>query len=113
MSNRRGGSGEEWYVEHLGGSPDETVTDVRERFKMARRKLYEVLVSYGYSQPKGFGKQWVRCPFHSDTHASAAVDWNTNYFTCFACEVHGTAIDIVMQQEGVDLDGAVSFIAAL
>lgn len=110
MSSRRGGSGEEWYVEHLG-EPEASPQRISAR--EMRGKLYEVLVSYGYSQPKGFGKQWVRCPFHSDTHASAAVDWNTNYFTCFACEVHGTAIDIVMQQEGVDLDGAVRFIAAL
>lgn len=73
---------------------------------MARRKLYEVLVHYGYSEPKGIGRQWVKCPFHADRHASAAVDWGSNYFTCFACEVKGTALDIVMEREGVGLDEA-------
>lgn len=80
---------------------------------MARERLYDVMVHYGYEKPKGFGKQWIRCPFHDDRHASAAVDWVSNYFTCFACDMKGTALDLVMEKEGVDLDGAVSFIAAL
>lgn len=112
MLSRRGGSGDEWYVEHLGEQPLEGPSRKESRME-ARGKLYEVMVHYGYEKPKGIGRQWVRCPFHDDRHASGGVDWSTNFFTCFACEVKGTAIDIVMQQEGVDLDGAVSFIAAL
>ena len=71
-----------------------------------RKKLFQVLKHYGYSEPKGVGKQWIKCPFHHDTHASAGVDWDTNYFTCFACEMKGTAIDLVMKKEGVGVDDA-------
>lgn len=80
---------------------------------MARKKLYEVLKHYGYSEPKGVGKQWIKCPFHDDRHASAAVDWNTNYFTCFACEVKGTALDLVRLREGLSLDEAVKRVELL
>lgn len=109
MSNRSDES--DWFVEKVGYP--EPKASAKETHKAMREKLYEVLVHYGYTKPKGIGKQWVQCCFHDDRHASAGVDWSTNYFTCFACEVKGTAIDIVMQQEEVDLDGAVSFIAAL
>lgn len=113
MSARRSGRDDEWYIEHLGEPPEKMVTSGRERHKMAREKLYEVMVHYGYDANKAIGKQWIRCPFHDDRHASAAVDWSTNYFTCFACDMKGTALDIVMKKEGVNLDGAVSFVASL
>ena len=104
MSSRGGGNDEWWWVENVG-QPDEA--PVKEQRKVARGKLYQVLKHYGYPDKKGFGKQWVKCPFHDDRHASAAVDWDTNYFTCFACEAKGTAIDLVMQKEGCNLDDAV------
>lgn len=109
MSNPSGGSGE-WYVERVGFPQ---TSDAKETRRAMRGKLYEVLKHYGYDRPKGLGKQWICCPFHDDRHASAGVDWTTNYFTCFACEAKGTALDLVMMKEGVDLDGAVSFIDAL
>lgn len=112
MSNQNGDGGEKWYDERIG-FPEKTDTGIRERHKLARGKLYEVLHHYGYTQPKGVGKQWVQCPFHGDAHASAGVDWGTNFFTCFACEMKGTAIDLVMKKEGVDLDGATRFIELL
>ncbi len=104
MSSRRGVSDEsEWWVDARGYEKE---LDAKDRRKMARKKLYEVLKHYGYPEKKGFGKQWIKCPFHDDRRASAAVDWNSNYFTCFACEMKGTAVDLVSQREGLSLDDA-------
>jgi len=103
LSRPNGGNGE-WWVEK-SGFPDEAPK--KEKQKAARAKLYEVLSHYGYKVKKGVGKQWIQCPFHGDAHASAAVDWSTNFFTCFACDMKGTAIDLVMQKEGCGLDDAV------
>ncbi len=107
----RSGDGSEWWVERSGFP--EPSADQKGKLKMARKKLYQVLKHYGYSAPKGVGKQWIQCPFHGDRHASAGVDWSTNYFTCFACEAKGTALDLVMYKEGVDLNGAAKFVEGL
>lgn len=103
MSSRGGGS-EEWWIEGRGYEKE---VDGRTRRKMARKKLYQVLKLYGYPEKKGLGKQWIKCPFHDDRNPSAAVDWTTNYFTCFGCDMKGTAVDLVMAKEGCGLDDAV------
>lgn len=103
MSNRKGAS--EWWVEGRGYEEEQ---DEKARLKMARHKMYEVLHHYGYEKKKGFGtRQWLRCPFHDDTHASAVVNWVSGFFTCFACDMRGNAVDLVMQKEGLSLDDAV------
>ena len=37
-------------------------------------------------RPNGEGWAACRCPFHEDTHASAAVNLKTGAFRCFACD---------------------------
>ena len=40
-------------------------------------------------RPNGEGWAACRCPFHDDTHASAAVNLKTGAFRCFACDEKG------------------------
>ena len=110
MSNLDDVDGEEWWIEAVGYQKE---ISPKVRAKAVRRKLYEVLKLYGYNKPKGFGKEWLRCPFHDDRKASAAVDWTSNYFTCFTCEMSGSAIDLVMKKEGVTRDEAIQRIESL
>ena len=48
----------------------------------------------------------VVCLFHHDTHASMHVYDDKSYY-CFACQAHGTTIDIVMRLYGLNFSEAV------
>ena len=59
----------------------------------------------------GVGHGWrkMRCPFHGDKHASAAVNYDENRFKCFGCDVSGDIYDLIMQREGGNYREAVQF----
>ena len=57
--------------------------------------------------PTGFGWIRMRCPFHDDTSASAAVDHERNAFRCHGCDVRGDSLKLLQTQLGL------SFIEAL
>lgn len=47
----------------------------------------------------------LRCPFHGpDNNPSASI--KGEYFKCFACDAHGDAVRLVMDQEGVEWSAA-------
>lgn len=52
--------------------------------------------------------QKIRCPFHGDQHASAAVNMSDNIFVCHGCGIKGNAFNIIMNQEGVSFREAVT-----
>jgi hypothetical protein len=67
-----------------------------------------VLRHYGGEPPKeGFGWQRMRCPFHDDSHASAAIHYERNAFYCQVCAWGGGALTVIMRWEGKDLAGAI------
>lgn len=43
----------------------------------------------------------MRCPFHDDSHASAAINYDDNCFVCHACGAKGDTIKFVQLKEGV------------
>ena len=61
-----------------------------------------VLAHYGATLPNRT-EVWVsiKCPFHGDRHASAAVHLTGNAFACYACGIKGDTYAIIMQHEGV------------
>ncbi len=68
-----------------------------------------LLEHYGAKRvPSGKGWKKINCPFHSDKHASAAVNHDLNVFNCFACDVAGDIYKIIMIQEGVNFREAKS-----
>lgn len=110
MSRRKGADEDEWWVESKGYERERTRSQtVRE----AKAKLAKVLEHYGLDEELKGDDSWqkVHCPFHDDRHPSAVT--NGRYFQCFACEVKGDAIDLVMQEESMSFSGALAMIARL
>jgi hypothetical protein len=59
------------------------------------------------------GKQKVLCVFHGDTRPSAQVDFVNQRYRCFACDVSGDAIDLLITQEGLSFSAAIDRAEAL
>ena len=57
----------------------------------------------------GNGWRKMKCPFHIDTHASAAVNFDKNAFVCHGCGVKGDTFSLIMYKEGGDYREAVKF----
>lgn len=51
----------------------------------------------------------IKCPFHEDRSASASVNRDTGKFKCFACDVNGDGIDLIMWKEGYDFNRSIEF----
>lgn len=75
-----------------------------------KHSIGPVLEHYGLVIPYA-SNRWVKvkCCFHDDSHASAAVNLDKNQFNCFACGVKGDTYDIIQEQEGIDFVQAVEF----
>ena len=49
----------------------------------------------------------VRCCIHNDTRRSAVIDTYGNLYFCHTCGKGGTAVDIIMEKEGIGFKDAV------
>lgn len=72
-------------------------------------EIKKVLEHYGARVVERKGWSSLRCPFHDDTHSSAAVNTQENVFCCFACQIKGNTYSIIMKHEGMDFSEAVKF----
>lgn len=52
------------------------------------------------------------CPFHDEKTPSFTVSPQKQFYHCFGCGAHGTAIGFLMQYEGMDFPAAVEELAA-
>lgn len=57
--------------------------------------------------PTGVGWVKMRCPFHQDRTASAAVNHDINAFTCHGCEMHGDSVKLLEKQLGLSVGDAI------
>lgn len=57
----------------------------------------------------GHGWRKMRCPFHDDKHASAAINYEENRFKCFGCEAQGDIYDLIMYRQGGSYSEAIKF----
>ncbi len=57
----------------------------------------------------GHGWRKMRCPFHGDKHASAAINYDENRFKCFGCEVKGDVYDLIIYRQGGSYSEALKF----
>lgn len=71
--------------------------------------IVDVLKHYGAYVIKTKGQVNVKCPFHNDTHRSAAFNSEKNIFNCLACGMQGNSLQIIAKKEGVDIREAKSF----
>ena len=77
---------------------------------MDKHDVSAYLVHVGATLP-GVGHGWrkMKCPFHGDKHASAAVNYEQNRFKCFGCEAQGDVYDLIMYKEGGNYIEAIKF----
>lgn len=71
--------------------------------------ITEVLRYYGANVTKTKGQVNIKCPFHNDTHRSAAFNSSKNIFNCLACGMQGNSLQIIAKKEGVSIHEAKSF----
>ena len=77
---------------------------------MEKPSIEEYLHYIGADTPAmGGGWRKMKCPFHGDTHASAAVNYDKNAFVCHGCGVKGDTYSLIMYKEGGDYREAVNF----
>lgn len=46
------------------------------------------------------------CPFHGERHPSFAVNIDKEVYNCFACDAHGTLVQMVSELKGIGLGEA-------
>lgn len=62
---------------------------------------------------KKMGRNYVaRCPFHDEKSPSFSVSPDKQFFHCFGCGAHGTAISFLMKYERLEFRDAVEELAA-
>ena len=55
----------------------------------------------------------MRCTFHDDKNASAAVNYDENRFKCHGCGVAGDTYDLIQHVQGGTLVEAIEFAQAV
>jgi len=59
------------------------------------------------------GKEYIACcPFHSEKSPSFTVSQSKQFYHCFGCGAHGTALGFIMEYERLDFVDAVEALAA-
>ena len=59
------------------------------------------------------GKEYIACcPFHNEKTPSFTVSQNKQFYHCFGCGAHGTALGFIMEYERLDFVDAVEALAA-
>ena len=77
---------------------------------MDKHRVEDYLNYIGANVPsEGTGWRKMRCPFHGDTHASAALNFDIQKFKCHGCGVSGDVYDLIRHKEGGSLREAVKF----
>lgn len=78
---------------------------------MRKHPIAPILEHYGAQTLDDTRTGWVKskCPFHGDSHASAAVSFESDYFKCFACDMAGDTYEIIMKKEGIGFVEALAY----
>ena len=77
---------------------------------MDKHNVADYLEYVGATLPAvGSGWRKMKCPFHGDKHASAAINYDENRFKCFGCEAKGDVYDLIMYKEGGKYIEAIKF----
>ena len=77
---------------------------------MEKPSIEEYLRYIGADVPAlGNGWRKMRCPFHLDSHASAAVNFDKNAFICHGCGVKGDTYSLIMHHERINYSEALKF----
>ena len=81
---------------------------------MDKHSIVDYLEHIGAKIPShGGGWRKMRCPFHDDSNASGAVNFDANRFKCFSCGVSGDTYDLIMKDRGGTLSEAIEFASTI
>jgi DNA primase len=81
---------------------------------MNKASIEEYLNYIGAAVPAmGNGWRKMKCPFHDDSHASAAVNYDKNAFICHGCGVKGDTYSLIMHKEEKSYREAIKFAASV
>lgn len=79
-----------------------------------KHSIEDYLRHIGATVPaRGSGWRKMRCPFHEDTNASSAVNFDANRFKCHGCGVSGDTYDLIMNEKGISLSEAIEFASTI
>ena len=88
-----------------GRIPDQFIDDL-----LARIDIVDVIQER--VQLKKAGRDWTaRCPFHDERSPSFTVSPNKQFYHCFGCGAHGSAIGFLMQYDRFEFPDAVEELA--
>lgn len=77
---------------------------------MEKPSIEEYLNYIGAELPaRGSGWRKMKCCFHIDSHASAAVNYDKNAFVCHGCGVKGDIYSLIMERERLNFREAKQF----
>ena len=79
---------------------------------IARADVVEIVGRYVQLKKAGANFMGL-CPFHGEKSPSFSVSPTKQFYHCFGCGAHGTAIDFVMQVEGLDFGQALDRLAEI
>ena len=60
---------------------------------------------------KGGANYMACCPFHKEKSASFSVSPHKQFYHCFGCGAHGSAIGFIMEYQGLSFTEAVQYLA--
>jgi len=67
----------------------------------------------GYVELKAKGREYSACcPFHHEKSPSFTVSPDKQFYHCFGCGAHGTAISFLIEHEGLEFIEAIEQLAA-
>jgi DNA primase len=91
-----------------GRIPEDFIDSLLERIDIA-----EVIGARVDLKPAGRGEFKALCPFHNEKTPSFTVSSDKQFFHCFGCGAHGTAIGFVMEHDGLEFPAAIEELAGI
>jgi len=91
-----------------GRIPDDFIDSLLERID-----IVEVIGARLDLKPAGRGEFKALCPFHNEKSPSFTVSTDKQFYHCFGCQAHGTAVGFVMEYDGLEFPAAIEELARL
>ena len=73
--------------------------------------IVEVIGKDYFALTKKGKDYWACCPFHDEKTPSFTVSPKKQFYHCFGCGAHGSAIGFLMQYEGLEFRDAIEDLA--
>ena len=80
---------------------------------LERTDIVEVIGSRLALKATGRGEHKALCPFHDEKSPSFTVSSQKQFYHCFGCGAHGTAIGFLMAHDGLDFPSAIEELAQM